>query len=165
MMVVVVMGVAGSGKSTVGALIAEALGAEFAEGDLFHPAANVAKMSSGQPLTDADRMPWLDAMAAAIRTWRKEARPTVLACSALKQGYRDLLAGGSDEVRFVHLKATREQVEARMAARKGHYMPPSLIGSQFAALEEPADAIALAVDAPPAEIAAEAVRRLGVAAR
>lgn len=165
MMVVVVMGVAGSGKSTVGALIAEALGAGFAEGDRFHPAANIAKMSSGQPLDDADRLPWLEAMAAAIRGWRAGARPMVLACSALKQGYRELLAGGSTEVRFVHLKATREQVEARMATRKGHFMPPSLIGSQFAALEDPEDAIALAVDASPAEIAAEAVRRLGIAAR
>jgi len=165
MMVVVVMGVAGSGKSTVGALIAEALGADFAEGDRFHPPANIEKMSSGQPLDDADRLPGLEAMAAAIRGWQQAERPTVLACSALKQGYRDLLAGGSPEVRFVHLKATRAQVEARMSARKGHFMPSSLIGSQFAALEDPADAIALAVDASPAEIAGEAVRRLGLAAR
>ena len=160
MMVVVVMGVAGSGKSTIGALIAEALGAEFAEGDRFHPASNVAKMSSGQPLTDEDRLPWLQAMADAIRAWCGGDRPTVLACSALKQSYRDLLAGGSPEVRFVFLRATREQVSSRMAGRKGHFMPTSLIGSQFATLEEPRDAIALDVAESPAEVAAEALRRL-----
>ena len=160
MMVIVVMGVAGSGKSTVGALIAEALGAEFAEGDRFHPASNIAKMSSGQPLTDDDRLPWLQAMADAVQTWRGGDRPTVLACSALKQSYRDLLARGSRDVRFVFLRATRDQVSERMAGRKGHFMPTSLIGSQFAALEEPRDAIALEVGGSPAEIAAEALRRL-----
>jgi gluconokinase len=160
MMVVVVMGVAGSGKSTIGALIAEALGADFAEGDRFHPAPNIAKMSSGQPLTDDDRLPWLQAMADAIRAWRGGERPTVLACSALKQSYRDLLADGSREVRFVFLRATRDQVASRMAGRRGHFMPTSLIGSQFATLEEPRDAIALDVAGTPAEVAAEALRRL-----
>ena len=161
MIVVVVMGVAGSGKSTVGVLIAQDLGADFAEGDRFHPPANIAKMSAGQPLNDADRLPWLQAMADAIREWRGRDRPTVLACSALKQSYRDLLSGGSDEVRFVHLRATRAQVESRMAARKGHFMPTSLIASQFATLEEPAGAIALDVAGTPQEIAAEALRRIG----
>ncbi len=160
MMVVVVMGVAGSGKSTVGALIAQGLGADFAEGDRFHPAANIAKMSAGQPLDDADRLPWLEAMAAAIRDWRQAPRPTVLACSALKQSYRDLLRGGADEVRFVHLRATRAQVESRMATRRGHFMPSSLIASQFATLEEPGDAIALDVADPPEAIAQAALRRL-----
>jgi carbohydrate kinase (thermoresistant glucokinase family) len=160
MMVVVVMGVAGSGKSTIGALIAEALGAEFAEGDRFHPASNIAKMSSGQPLTDDDRLPWLQAMADAIETWRHGDHPTVLACSALRQSYRDLLARGSRDVRFVFLRATRDQVSQRMAGRKGHFMPTSLIGSQFATLEEPHDAIALDVAGAPGDIAAEALRRL-----
>lgn len=160
MKVVVVMGVAGSGKSTIGALIARGLDADFAEGDRFHPAANIAKMSAGQPLTDADRLPWLEAMAEAIRGWRRADRPTVLACSALRQSYRDLLSGGSDEVRFVHLRATRAQVEDRMAARKGHFMPTSLIASQFATLEEPRDAIALDVGGTPAEVAAQALRHL-----
>jgi gluconokinase len=160
MMVVVVMGVAGSGKSTVGALIAQGLGADFAEGDRFHPAANIAKMSAGQPLDDADRLPWLEAMAAAIRGWRQAQRPTVLACSALKQSYRDLLRGGADEVRFVHLRATRAQVESRMATRRGHFMPTSLIASQFATLEEPSDAIAIDVAGTPETIAQAALRRL-----
>jgi gluconokinase len=99
-------------------------------------------------------------MADAIQTWRGGDRPTVLACSALKQSYRDLLARGSRDVRFVFLRATRDQVSERMAGRKGHFMPTSLIGSQFAALEEPRDAIALEVGGSPAEIAAEALRRL-----
>jgi len=98
MMVVVVMGVAGSGKSTVGPLLAQALGGDFAEGDKFHPAANVEKMSSGVPLDDADRKPWLAAMAAAIAEWSRKDRPTVLACSALKHSYRAILSGGLPEV-------------------------------------------------------------------
>ncbi len=161
MMVVVVMGVAGCGKSTVGPLLAQGLGAEFAEGDRFHPPANVAKMSAGQPLDDADRLPWLEAMAAAIAGWRGGDRPTVLACSALRQGYRDILSRGSPEVRFVWLRGTRELVTARMAARKGHFMPTSLIGSQFATLEEPRDAIVVDIDGTPAEIAGRALAALG----
>lgn len=159
-MVVVVMGVAGSGKSTIGPLLAEGLGAGFAEGDQFHPPANVAKMASGQPLTDEDRRPWLEAMAAAIAQWRGQDRPTVLACSALRQGYRDILAGGAAEVRFVWLRGSRELVTERMAARKGHFMPTSLIGSQFATLEEPRDAIVVDIDGTPAEIARRALEAL-----
>jgi gluconokinase len=165
MMVVVVMGVAGCGKSTIGPLVAAALGADFAEGDRFHPPANVAKMSAGQPLTDEDRRPWLEAMADAIAGWRRLDRPTVLACSALRQGYRDILAGGSPEVRFVWLRGTPELVTARMAARKGHFMPTSLIGSQFATLEEPRDAIAVDIDGTPEEIAARALEALRAAGR
>jgi gluconokinase len=165
MMVVVVMGVAGCGKSTIGPLVAAGLGADFAEGDRFHPPANVAKMSTGQPLTDDDRRPWLEAMALAIEGWRRLDRPTVLACSALRQGYRDILAGGSAEVRFVWLRGTRELVAERMAARKGHFMPTSLIGSQFATLEEPRDAIAVDIDGTPEEIAARALEALRAAGR
>jgi gluconokinase len=157
MTIVIVMGVAGSGKSTIGPLIAAGLGADFAEGDSFHPPGNVAKMASGQPLTDADRGPWLAAMAAAIRDWQDRDRPTVLACSALRQSYRDILAGGSKAVRFVYLRAARDLVAARMATRRGHFMPSSLIGSQFATLEEPEDAIIVDVDDAPETIAARAL--------
>ncbi len=161
MMVVVLMGVAGSGKSTVGPLLAARLGGDFAEGDTFHPPANVAKMSGGQPLDDDDRRPWLDAMAAAIREWRMKDRPTVLGCSALKAAYRDILSGGSREVRFVHLAGTKQLVAERLAARRGHFMPSSLLDSQFAALEAPADALVLDIAGSPEALAAEAARRLG----
>jgi len=159
--VVVVMGVAGCGKSTVGPLVAEALGGDFAEGDQFHPPANVAKMSRGEPLDDADRLPWLRSMAEAIREWRMKDRPTVLACSALRQRYRDILADGSDgEVRFVYLRGTEATIGARLSARRGHFMPPSLLKSQFETLEEPADAILADVGPAPAEIVAGIVARL-----
>ncbi len=159
-MVVVVMGVAGCGKSTIGPLVAEALGGEFAEGDQFHPPENVAKMSRGEPLTDADRLPWLEKMAAAIRDWRTQARPTVLACSALRQRYRDILSGGDAGVRFVYLRGSESAIGTRLAARRGHFMPPSLLKSQFETLEEPRDAIVADVGAAPAEIAAGIVARL-----
>lgn len=161
-MVVVVMGVAGSGKSTVGPLIARALGGDYAEGDRFHPPANIAKMTSGQPLDDADRLPWLEAMARAIRDWRAGERPTVLACSALKRRYRDILAGGSDEVRFVFIKGSPELIAGRIGSRKGHFMPTSLLDSQFRTLEEPGPDEAIVVDAreSPETIAAAALARL-----
>lgn len=159
-MVVVVMGVAGCGKSTVGPLIARALGADFAEGDTFHPPANVAKMSRGEPLDDSDRMPWLAAMADAIRGWQANERPTVLACSALRQRYREILAGGSAEVRFVFLRGTQATIADRIGRRRDHFMPPSLLASQFATLEEPEDAIVVDVGDTPEAIAAAALERL-----
>jgi gluconokinase len=159
-MVVVVMGVAGCGKSTVGPLIARALGADFAEGDTFHPPANVAKMSRGEPLDDSDRMPWLAAMADAIRDWQAKEKPTVLACSALRQRYREILAGGSADVRFVFLRGTKATIADRIGRRRDHFMPPSLLASQFATLEEPEDAIAVDVGDTPEAIAAAALERL-----
>jgi gluconokinase len=133
---VVVMGVSGSGKSTVGALLARRLGADFLDADEFHPPENVAKMAAGVPLTDADRKPWLERLNAELRQ-RKNA---VLACSALKESYRRTLAQGID-CRFVHLRGTIELIRARMQARSHRYMPASLLESQFATLEPPADAI------------------------
>lgn len=161
MMVVVLMGVAGCGKSTVGPLLAARLGGDFAEGDTFHPPSNVEKMRGGRALDDDDRLPWLEAMAAAIRAWRTKDRPTVLGCSALKAAYRDILSGGSSEVRFVHLHGTKAQVAERLAERRGHFMPASLLDSQFATLEAPADALVLDITASPAALADEAARRLG----
>lgn len=163
-MVVVVMGVAGCGKSTIGPLLAVALGGDFAEGDKFHPAASVAKMSRGVPLDDADRLPWLEAMAAAIREWTAKDRPTVLACSALKHSYRKILAGGSLEVRFVFLKGEEPVIAARMARRRDHFMPATLLKSQFATLEEPRHAVFADIRQEPAAIVAGILPQLGAAA-
>jgi gluconokinase len=151
----VVMGVAGSGKSTVARLLADRLGLPMAEADEFHPAANIAKMSAGVPLTDADREPWLRA----LRDWISEhdaaGRGSVVTCSALKRSYRDLLREASARVRFVHLSGTREVIAARMASRSGHFMPPSLLDSQFAALEplgDDEDGLTVDVAASPSRI-------------
>jgi gluconokinase len=166
MLVVVVMGVSGSGKSTVGPRLATALGGDYAEGDAFHPAANIAKMKRGEPLDDADRKPWLEAMAAAIRGWSQAERPTVLSCSALKRKYRNILRGGAADLRFVHLAGEKALIAARMAARKDHFMPSALLDSQFVVLEPPGpdEAIIVSIDQPPDAIVAEALAKLGVAA-
>jgi|SRR5450830_121715 len=131
----VVMGVCGCGKSTVGAALAQALGVAFVEGDAFHPPANVAKMSAGLPLDDADRAGWLDALAGQIRAARERDAGLVLSCSALKRRYRDLLRQSDPALRFVHLHGTRELLAARLAQRSGHYMPPALLDSQLRDLE------------------------------
>lgn len=154
---VVVMGVSGAGKSTVGRLIAAQLDCPFRDADSFHPPANIAKMASGQPLSDADRWPWLEAIAAWIAEHRAAGTTCVVTCSALKRAYRDIVtARQSADVRLVYLKGTFDLIAARLAARKGHFMPPALLKSQFDALEEPgADerAIAAPIDATPEEIA------------
>ena len=160
---IIVMGVSGCGKSTVAGLIAQALALPFRDGDSFHPASNVEKMRAGIPLTDEDRWPWLAAMAAWIESHRGRGETVVLACSALKRVYRDALRAGHDDVRFVFLKGTKEEIAARLAARKGHYMPPSLLDSQLATLEPPsADErpITVSIMATPEAIAAEALAQL-----
>jgi len=139
-MIAVVMGVSGSGKSTTGAALARALGWPFVEGDDLHPPENVAKMAAGIPLTDDDRWPWLDRIVDDLRALSKTNRDIVVACSALKQRYRDRLASAGD-VRFVHLHGDRETIAARLATRHHRYMPATLLDSQFATLELPADAI------------------------
>jgi carbohydrate kinase (thermoresistant glucokinase family) len=139
-MIVVMMGVSGCGKSTVGAALAAALGWPFIEADDLHPPANVAKMAAGTPLTDADRWPWLDRIVAVLRQTRAEHANVVLACSALKQVYRDRLARAGS-MRFVHLRGDRETIASRLAVRRHRYMPPTLLDSQFATLEPPRDAI------------------------
>jgi gluconokinase len=135
--VIVVTGVAGSGKSTLAAALAVRLGWPFQEGDELHPAANVAKMAAGQPLTDADRWPWLDAIASLIGEWLKAGRSGVIACSALKRAYRDRLAAAGPGVRFVYMAGDQATVRGRLEARRGHYFPASLLASQFADLEVP----------------------------
>jgi gluconokinase len=139
-MIVIVMGVSGSGKSTTGGALARTLGWPFVEGDDLHPPANVAKMAAGIPLTDDDRWPWLDRIVDELRALSKTSPDIVVACSALKQCYRDRLAPAGD-VRFVHLHGHRETIAARLATRHHRYMPATLLDSQFATLELPADAI------------------------
>jgi gluconokinase len=149
------MGVSGSGKSTVGEDLAARLHAAYQEGDSLHPAANVDKMSHGIPLTDADRRPWLLAIAAVIDGWLERHEAGVVTCSALKRAYRDLLIGKREGVTLVYLEGSHELIAQRMAARHGHFMPAALLDSQFATLEPPgADEapIVVAVDAPPADM-------------
>ena len=139
-MIVVVMGVSGCGKSTVGAALAGALGWRFLDADDFHPAENVAKMAAGTPLTDADRWPWLDRIVEALRAVTAEQRSAVLACSALRESYRTRLARAG-ALRFVHLRGDAAAIAPRLAARQHRYMPATLLSSQFATLEPPSDAI------------------------
>ncbi|MGI0490719.1 gluconokinase [Alkalinema pantanalense CENA528] len=134
--VIIIMGVSGSGKTTVGERLAEALGWQFEDADRFHPAANVAKMSQGIPLTDADRLPWLQCLQTEIQQWLEVPTPKVLACSALKNSYRQWLQV-SDRVKFVYLKGSFELIQQRLSQRQGHFMSASLLKSQFEALEEP----------------------------
>ena len=137
-MIVIVAGVSGSGKSTVGALLAGRLGWRFADGDDFHPAANVAKMSVGVPLTDEDRWPWLRAIGAWMDERIGHGEDAVLACSVLKRSYRDLVLDGRPAARMVFLAPDREVLARRLAARHGHFFPEQLLNSQFDALEPPA---------------------------
>ena len=165
-MIVVVMGVCGCGKTTVGRALANQLGWKFFDADDFHPQANVAKMAKGVALTDEEREPWLDRLAAEIRAVVRKGQHAVLACSALKESYRQRIARGMEnsgdhagsEVRIVYLKGDAQTIEPRLALRSGHYMPPSLLASQFAALEEPEDAMVIDIrqttEAQAAQIAA-----------
>lgn len=140
---IVIMGVSGCGKSTVGAGLAEALHIPYRDGDDLHPPTNVDKMRAGIPLTDDDRWPWLDRVAATLR----DEAPVILGCSALRRAYRDRIrAGAGGPVQFVHLTGSRDVIAARMTARRGHYMPPSLLDSQFATLEPPGPDEAVSID-------------------
>lgn len=152
---IIIMGVAGAGKSTIGSLLAETLKRPLIEGDSLHPPANIEKMSRGTPLTDDDRFPWLKAIAARIDEARTAHQPIVVTCSALKKSYRENLTHGHEDVGFVYLKGTKGLISQRLAARKGHFMPPHLLDSQMAALQEPGPdeaAMVIAIDAPPADI-------------
>jgi carbohydrate kinase (thermoresistant glucokinase family) len=161
--IAVVMGVSGSGKTTVAVLLAAALNCQFQEGDELHPESNVEKMRHGTPLTDADRLPWLRKIAAEIDGWRGRGESGVLACSALKRSYRDIIIGDRAGVNLVYLKGEHDLIHQRMAARQEHFMPVALLDSQFKALEEPAaDERPIVVDVKgrPPEIVAEIVRQL-----
>lgn len=150
-MMAIVMGVSGCGKTTIGRALARELGCEFLDADDFHPVANIRKMASGTALTDDDRWPWLDAIVAAMHEHAAQGRGTVIACSALKETYRERLRRGGgvlDELRIVYLKGDAATIAGRLASRGGHFMPAVLLASQFAALEEPEDAIVVDIRLP-----------------
>lgn len=155
------MGVSGAGKTTVGQLLASELGWDFVDADDYHPPENVEKMRNGIPLTDADRAPWLETLRTLIAGWIAARKNTVLACSALKQSYRDRLQV-SPEVQVVYLKGTPQVLQQRLHARRGHFMTERMLDSQLAALEAPEDAIAVDADRSPAEIVTEIRSRLAL---
>jgi gluconokinase len=150
-MIVIVMGVSGCGKSTIGQLLADRLGYPFVDADELHPPGNVAKMAAGTPLTDADRRPWLELLNKKLRGHEN----AVLACSALKESYRQILSQGLAECRFVHLRGSMELIRARMEKRQHRFMPASLLESQFATLEPPSGALAVDIAQPPAQCVEE----------
>lgn len=157
------MGVSGSGKTTIAQRLSRKLGWQYQEGDALHPPSNVAKMSSGTPLTDADRLPWLHKIAARIEEWRAAGVSGVVTCSALKRSYRDIIAGNRPDVVVVYPKGSQALIAGRMAERKGHFMPASLLDSQFRILEEPSpdeNAITVDIDRAPDAIVDEIVRRV-----
>ncbi len=156
-MIVVLMGVSGSGKTTIGTLLAERSGAIFADADDYHPAANKAKMAAGNPLNDEDRQPWLETLNGLLQGWFRDGKSGVLACSALKEKYRDTLAGGMPDgtVHFVLLDGSPEMIAERLAARKHEYMNPKLLESQFRTLEPPKDAFTIVNDQSPGRIVDE----------
>ena len=159
----VVMGVSGSGKTTIAKLLAVRLGYEFAEGDDFHPPANVEKMAHDRPLTDEDRGPWLAAIHAYAVERLADGDPMVVTCSALKRRYRETLLDGITDARIVFLHGDRDVIAARLARRKGHFFPPDLLDTQFASLEEPAPdehAVVVDIGPPPELIVDEIVRAL-----
>ena len=153
-MVIILMGVAGSGKTTIGRALATALGWQFHDADDFHSSGNKQKMAAGQALTDQDRQPWLNQLAAMVSCWSGRATGSVLACSALKQSYRLQLTGraDADQVVYIHLSGPRALIAKRLADRQAHYMRPELLDSQYEILEQPGDALMIDISDSPAEI-------------
>lgn len=160
-MVIIVMGVSGSGKSTVGPLLASKLNLPFKDADHFHPTSNVEKMESGTPLTDSDRIPWLMELNYCLKEW-KNGDGAVLACSALKKSYRNILKKdfNKNEITFIHLEGEEELISKRLQERTGHYMPTSLLQSQFEALEEPDQAMSVGIEPSPQKIVDEILSNL-----
>jgi gluconokinase len=160
----VVMGVSGSGKSTIAEALAHRLNWSFEDGDKFHPASNVAKMSAGHPLTDEDRRPWLRAIADEIDRVCEAGKHFIVACSALKRAYRDILVHGRSDVRIIYLTGTQQLIASRLALRKGHFMPSGLLESQFKTLEPPGaseNPVTMSIDASVESIVDEIVCQLG----
>ena len=161
-MIVVLMGVSGSGKTTIGTLLAERMGTVFADADDYHPAANKAKMAAGHPLKDEDRQPWLETLNGLMRGWNESGKGGVLACSALKESYRATLASGMPQgaVKFVLLDGDRELIAERLGHRPGHFFNPKLLESQLTTLEKPADALTVVNDRAPEEIVGQILTEL-----
>ncbi len=164
-MIVVLMGVTGSGKTRIGSLLAERLGTVFADGDDYHPEANKQKMAAGHPLNDEDRAPWLAELNRLLQVWYASGSGGVLACSALKKSYRETLQAGipAGGVRFVLLDGSKEMIAGRLAARKHEYMTPALLDSQIATLERPRGAVEVMNDRAPEEVVGEILAKLGIA--
>jgi len=158
-MVIILMGVSGCGKTTVGKLLSKQTGLPFFDADDFHPPENVRKMESGQPLNDEDRQPWLEILSEKISEWNRSSG-AILACSALKETYREILRSGEGNTGFVYLNGSRSVIFDRMKLREGHYMPPELLDSQFEALEEPKNALVVDIRHAPEEIAKQIVNKL-----
>lgn len=161
-MIILLMGVAGSGKTTIGLQLATALGWDFRDADDFHPPLNVAKMAAGLPLDDRDRLPWLEAIRAHIDACLARGESAVVTCSALKESYRQLLIGNPAQVKLVHLSGDPDVIFARLRQRQGHFMKPAMLQSQLATLEPPADAFTVDIALSPAEIVARIRRALSV---
>ncbi len=159
-MILILMGPTGCGKTTIGHLLARRLAWPFIDGDDFHPAANVAKMQGGLPLTDDDRRPWLASLRREIENHIRAGQSAVMACSALKRTYRELLGVDQQVVKTVYLRGSFELLQRRIAARQGHFMPPGLLRSQLDALEEPRGGLAVDIDDPPEEIVARIMNSL-----
>jgi len=159
-MIVIVMGVSGSGKTTVGQLLAESLNWDFSDADDFHPSANIEKMSRGIPLEDADRLPWLLQLQSAIERWLLENKNVVLACSALKASYREMLCRDKERMKIVYLKGDFDLFAARLKNRQNHYMKADLLSSQFAILKEPKNAIIVDASQPLEVIARQIINHL-----
>lgn len=162
-MIVLIMGVSGSGKTTIGQLLADMLRWEFVDADSFHSPRNRKKMSAGTPLSEQDRRPWLDALREAIDRWINEGRNVVLACSALTASARRLLISDSRSIKLVYLKGSFDLIQARLARRPHHFMPPGLLASQFDTLEEPSDALTIDAGWPPSTITARIITSLDLA--
>ena len=159
----IVMGVSGSGKTTIGERLAARIGWRYEDADAFHPARNVAKMSAGQPLTDEDRWPWLRAIADEIDRTSEAGERVVIGCSALRRVYRDMLVRGRSDIRIIYLQGTQALIAGRLGERKGHFMPPGLLTSQFKTLEPPTPdehAVTVSIDAPIETIVSDILRQL-----
>lgn len=161
-MVLILMGVSGCGKTLTGQMLSNELNLPFYDADDFHPKKNVEKMKSGQPLTDEDRRPWLETLAEKIKDWEKEGG-AILACSALKESYRNILSSTTETVQFVYLKGSQSLIARRLTNRFGHFMPESLLDSQFNALEEPDDAITVSIENSPGLIVRDILKKLSKA--
>jgi gluconokinase len=160
--VYVVMGVSGSGKTSVALLLAQQTDGVFVDADDFHPPSNKAKMAAGIPLTDEDRWGWLDALNAELKRLALGQEPVFLACSALREVYRERIASGLPGLRFIHLQGSRETIQRRLDERRDHFMPPALLDSQFALLEVPAGALVVSIDQPISELVSQILKRISV---